>query len=366
MKVAIVHEWLTTYAGAENVLALLLSMYPDADLFCVVDFLPEKDRSFLKGRSISTTFIQKLPFARKKYRSYLPLMPMAIEQLDVSAYDLVISSSHAVAKGVITGPDQHHICYIYSPIRYAWDLQHQYLREAGLDKGLKGLFARMVLHYMRIWDVRTAHGVDHFISISEYIKKRVYKVYRRKSEVVYPPVDTEYFALQEEKESFYLSASRMVPYKMMPLVAEAFAGMPDKELIIIGDGPELPKVKSVAEKAPNIKVLGYLPREQLRDYMQRARAFVFAAEEDFGIAPLEAQACGTPVICFGKGGTLETIRPDVTGIYFEKQALESIRKAVDRFETMDFNAIILRQNAERFSKGAFVENFRELIDKLVS
>ncbi|WP_254639342.1 glycosyltransferase, partial [Cohnella sp. GbtcB17] len=278
MKVAIVHEWLTTYAGSEKVVEQMLEVYPEADVFVMVDFLPEKDRGFLKGKKVRTSFLQNMPFAKKKYRQYLPLMPLAIEQFDLSAYDLILSSSHAVAKGVITGPNQLHISYVHSPIRYAWDMQHQYLKESGLQRGLKGAFAKWMLSRIRMWDYRTANGVDYFIANSEFIANRIWKVYRRESSVIYPPVNVNAFAYREDKEDFYLTASRMVPYKKMDMIAEAFAGMPDKKLVIIGDGPDMEKVKAHAAKAPNIQVLGYQPDEVLIDHMQRAKAFVYAAE----------------------------------------------------------------------------------------
>ena len=306
MKVAIVCDWLVTYAGAEKVLEQILNIFPEADIFALVDFLDEDNRSFIKNKKVVTSFIQKLPKAKIKYRNYLPLMPLAIEQLDVTTYDLVISSSHCVAKGVITGPNQIHISYVHSPIRYAWDLQHQYLKESGLIKGVKGKIAKAILHYMRMWDVRTANGVDFFIANSEFIAKRIKKCYRREAAVIYPPVDVEAFKMREEKEDFYLTASRMVPYKKMDLIVEAFSRMPDKKLVVIGDGPDFGKIKSKATN--NITLLGYQPFGVLKDYMQKAKAFVFAAEEDFGITPVEAQACGTPVIAFGKGGALETVK----------------------------------------------------------
>ncbi len=299
-RIAVVHDWLVTYAGAERVLEQILRCYPEADLFSLVDFLPEGGRGFILDKPVTTSFVQGLPFARKKYRAYLPFMPLAVEQFDLSGYDLVISSSHAVAKGVLTGPDQLHLCMCYSPIRYAWDLQHQYLRESGLDRGLKGWMAKALLHYIRLWDTRTANGVDGFIAISGYIARRIRKAYRRESTVLYPPVDVADFPLRREKEDFYVTASRMVPYKKVDLIVEAFSSMPDKRLVVIGDGPDLAKVR--AKAGPNVELLGFASADVLRDHLQRARAFVFAAEEDFGIAPLEAQACGTPVIACGRCG----------------------------------------------------------------
>ena len=367
MRVAIVCDWLVVYAGAERVLEQILKIYPDADLFCLVDFLPKDQRSFIMDKKTHTSFIQNLPRAKKNYRSYLPLMPLAIEQLDVSAYDLVISSSHAVAKGVLTGPDQVHISYVHSPIRYAWDLQHQYLQEANLTRGMKGWIAKAILHYIRLWDYRTAHGVDHFIANSEFIARRIKKVYGREADVVYPPVDVDAYEMCEDKEDFYLTASRMVPYKKIKLIVEAFNEMPDKQLVVIGDGPEYGKIKEIAKG--NIVLMGYQPFAVLKKKMQKAKAFVFAAEEDFGITPVEAQACGTPVIAYGKGGALETIRgqecEDSTGLFFYRQTTEAIIEVVRSFETLSTDIVpqICRNNAERFSTERFLTDMRSYIDE---
>ncbi|MEB3750983.1 glycosyltransferase family 4 protein [Geobacillus icigianus] len=367
MKVAIIHDWLVTYAGAEKVLEQLLKIYPDADLFSLVDFIDEGQRGFILNKQVTTSFIQKLPFARKKYRSYLPFMPLAIEQLDVSKYDVVISSSHAVAKGIITGPDQLHISYVHSPIRYAWDLQHQYLREAGLERGIKGWMAKAILHYIRNWDYRTANGVDYFVANSKFIARRIWKVYRREADVIYPPVDVSAFSFHDRKEDFYLTASRMVPYKKIDLIVEAFSQMPDKKLVVIGDGPDFQKVK--AKAGSNVELLGYQPFEVLRDYMQRAKAFVFAAEEDFGITPVEAQACGTPVIAYGKGGALETVRgygqvEKPTGLFFEKQNVSSLVQSIELFEKIsgDIRYQDCRENALRFSPERFRKEFEDYVN----
>ncbi len=350
MKTAIVCDWLTVYGGAEKVIGQLIDCYPDADIFAVVDFVPHDQRGFLRGKPVQTTFIQHMPFARKHYRQYLPLMPLAIEQLDLSSYDLVLSSSHAVAKGVLTGPNQVHISYVHSPIRYAWDLQHHYLKETGLDKKWRGWLARYFLHKIRLWDLRSAAGVDHFIANSQFIAKRIAKTYRREATVIYPPVNVEQFQPGADKQSFYLTASRLVPYKRVDLIVEAFQTMPDKQLIVIGDGPDMAKIKKKA--GSNVTLLGYQSDEVLRDHLQQARAFIFAAEEDFGIAPVEAQACGTPVIAFGKGGALETVRglnhPAPTGIFFDEQTIPAVKLAVQAFE----------YNQARFSRQACVENAR--------
>ncbi|WP_313089540.1 glycosyltransferase family 4 protein [Stutzerimonas nitrititolerans] len=369
MKIAIVHDWLVTYAGAERVLAGLIETWPDADLFAVIDFLSDEDRASLGGKRATTTFIQQLPKAKTHYQKYLPLMPLAIEQLDMSAYDLVISSSHAVAKGVLTGPNQLHISYVHSPIRYAWDLQHQYLHEASLDRGLKAKLARMLLHYMRMWDQRTASGVDEFIANSHFIGRRINKSYRRESTVIYPPVDTRNFTLYAEKEDFYLTASRLVPYKRIPMIVEAFSRMPDKKLIVIGAGPEMDKARELA--SPNVTLMGYQNFAVLLHHMQRARAFVFAAEEDFGIAPIEAQACGTPVIAFGRGGVLETVRgidhPEPTGVFYDEQTAESLIAAIGEFEAQAHHIFpdACRASAERFSTERFRQEIKAFVETRV-
>ena len=366
-RVALVHEWLVDYSGSERVFEQLIEMFPDADLFSVVDFLPESLRWFIKNKPVKTTFIQNLPRAQKSYRSYLPLMPLAVEQHDLSGYDLVISSAHAVSKGVLTGPRQLHISYVHSPMRYAWDLQHQYLRESGLDRGLKGWAAKWFLHKLRLWDLRTANGVDCFVANSRFIGKRIAKTYRRESDVVYPAVDIEGFAYVDRKEDFYVTASRFVPYKRVDIIVEAFAAMPDRTLVVIGDGPDNDKVR--AKAGPNVSFLGYAPKAELRDHLQRAKAFVFAAEEDFGIVPVEAQACGTPVIAFGRGGALETVNgldtTAPTGVFFDEQSAASIRLAVDAFESNSARIlpVACRANAERFGAIRFRAEMATIIER---
>jgi len=362
MKIAVVHDWLVTYAGAERVLEQILKLYPEADLFSIVDFLPQEQRGFILNKVVKVSFIQNLPFSKNKYRLYLPLMPLAIEQFDLSAYDLIISSSHAVAKGVITGPSQLHISYVHSPIRYAWDLQYQYLRESNLNKGIKGWLVKYLLHRIRLWDVASANRVDVFIANSDFIRRRIKKVYRRDAQVIYPPVAVNEFTLQVQKQGFYLTASRMVPYKKIDLIVEAFTLMPDKKLRVIGEGPDFEKIKKVAEGYSNIELLGYQSFSLLKTQMKQAKAFVFAAEEDFGIVPVEAQACGTPVIAFKKGGALETVVENKTGIFFDKQEVESVIDAINRFEISGFNPANVRQHALRFSTENFIDAFKIIVE----
>ena len=367
INTAVVADWLVTYAGAERVLCEMLKTVPHADLYAVIDFIDETTRKkHFQGKLAQTTFIQHLPFSQKKYRNYLPFMPYAIEQLDVSKYDVVISSSHAVAKGILTGPDQLHISYVHSPIRYAWDLQHQYLNELNLNKGIKSLIIRWLLHKIRMWDYRTSNGVDHFIANSKFIARRIKKVYGRDADVIYPPVNTDMFQPKDNKDDYYVTASRMVPYKKIDLIVESFSHMKDKKLVVIGDGPDMEKIK--AKASSNIEILGYQNNDVMQEYMRNAKAFVFAAEEDFGITPVEAQACGTPIIAFGKGGALETVvgknAENPTGVFFEEQKIESVVTAVNSFEREQhiYTPENCRLNALKFSTDRFNQEFSKYIE----
>jgi len=357
-RIALVHDWFEAYYGSERVVEQILACFPGADLFALVDVLPGDERHFLGERPVATSFIQRLPLARRHFRRYLPLMPLAVEQFDLSAYDLVLTSSHALAKGVLTGPEQLHVAYVHAPMRYAWEYQHQYLRHSGLDRGLRGALARWVLHRLRLWDLRTANGVDRFIANSRFIARRIEKIYRRESTVVHPPVDVHGFAPVPDKEDYYLAVSRFVPYKHTETIVRAFARLPHRRLVVIGDGPGLKRAR--AEATSNVTLLGTRPAAELRRHLQSARALVFAAEEDFGITPVEAQACATPVIAYRAGGALETVRdlgaPRPTGLLFDAQTPEAVADAVLRFER-DGGAIDpsdCRDNALSFT----VERFR--------
>jgi glycosyltransferase involved in cell wall biosynthesis len=356
MKVAIVHEWLETYAGSERVVEQMLEVFPEADLFAVCDFLPPAERGFLKGKAPTTSFIQRLPRAQRWFRYYLGLMPLAVEQFDLSAYDLVISSSHAVAKGVLTGPATTHVSYVHSPMRYAWDLQHQYLRQAGLDRGAKGALTRWLLAKMRAWDHASAARPDVILANSAWIAERIRKTWRRESRVVHPPVDIEGFPYRPTKGEAYVVASRLVPYKRVDLLAEAFRAMPDRRLVIAGDGPEMARVRAAAGNSGNIEIRGRVPRDELVSLLQSARAFVFAAEEDFGITMVEAQACGTPLVVYGRGGAADIVRDGETGVLFPAQTVESVAAAIRRFESLAIDPAACRANAERFSEAAFRAN----------
>ncbi len=363
MKKALVHDWFSVYAGAEKCVESFTNIWDDFEVYSLIDFLSDKDRDIiLKGKKANTSFVQNLPKAKDKYRNYLPLFPVAIEQFDLSEYDVILSSSHAVAKGVLTHSNQLHISYVHTPIRYAWDLYHQYLKESGLDKGLKGKLAKYFLHKIRMWDMSTVNRVDYYIANSHYIARRIKKVYGKESTVIYPPVDVEKFELCEQKEEFYMTASRMVPYKKIDMIVEAFSKT-DKKLVVIGTGPDMEKIKAKAGK--NIELLGYQSDEVMINMMQKAKAFIFAAEEDFGITPVEAQACGTPVICLGKGGTKETVIDIVSGVHFMEQSVESLLEAVEKFENNidSFEPKKIRENALRFSKERFEKEIKEFVEE---
>jgi UDP-N-acetylmuramyl pentapeptide phosphotransferase/UDP-N-acetylglucosamine-1-phosphate transferase/glycosyltransferase involved in cell wall biosynthesis len=359
LKVAIVHDFLYTYGGAERVLEQLIVLFPKADLFSLFDFLPENMRGFMHRKTVNTTFLQRMPLARRRHRAYLPLMPLAIEQLDLSAYDLVLSSSYMVAKGVLTRPDQLHICYCHTPVRYAWDVKKQQLKQGGPISAVKSVLARLTLHYIRNWDVRSANNVDVFVANSDFVGRRINKYYRRPAKTVYPPVNMDWFALGETKEDFYLTVSRLVPYKRVDLIVDAFNAMPERRLFVIGDGPELASL--TAKAGPNVHLIGFQTPERLRHYLRRAKAFVFAAEEDFGIAPVESLACGTPVIAFGRGGVTESVVHLKTGYLFAEQTVESLMQAIKAFEKHEWDPAAVRQNAEKFSIKEFHGNFMQIV-----
>ncbi len=361
MRVAIVADGLATYGGAERVVECLLRRYPDADLFALVDFLPDSRRAWLQGRRVRTSFLQSLPYARRYFRGLLSLWPLAIEQFDLSGYDLVISSQFAVAHGVITGPGQTHVAYTHSPMRYAWDLQAQYLREARLDRGPLTLLARPMLHRLRLWDAAAAARVDAFSANSAFVAERIRKYYGRDSTLIHPPVFLDRFTYRTDKQDYFLYLGRLVPYKRVDLIVAAFAAMPDRRLVIAGDGPMLKALR--ARATPNVEVIGAVDARRADVLMGQARGFVFAAIEDFGIAPVEAQAAGTPVIGLGIGGLRETVRgldtPRPTGVFFTEQTAEAVRDAVERFERIrpQLDPADCRANAGRFAPERFLDAF---------
>jgi glycosyltransferase involved in cell wall biosynthesis len=354
-KTALIYEWLVTVGGGEKTLETIYECFP-APIYTLVHHDKSMAKTAFAKAEIHTSFLQKIPFSTSCYRYFLPFFPLAIEQFNLNDYELVISTSHAVAKGVLTHSRQLHLCYCLTPMRYAWDLTHRYLQDLGL---LYKVLARHVLHRLRNWDIASLNRVDHFVAISNYIAKRIKKIYGRESEVIYPPVDVEGMPFQEAKEDFYLTVSRFVPYKKIDLIVEAFSQTPERKLVVIGDGPEMMKVKKKAGK--NIEILGQQNDFTVRDYMKRAKAFIFAAEEDFGIVIVEAQAAGTPVIAFGQGAALETVVEGKTGLFFDAQTIPSLLKILNKFDRTEFDPKHLRERAQKFDKARFQREFQDFV-----
>lgn len=364
MKVAIVQEWLVTVGGSDKVVKAILDVFPDADIYTLVAKKEVCDELGIPWEKVHTSFIQKMPLGTKKHRAYLPLFPFAIEQFDLRGYDVVISSSHCVAKGILTKADQLHICYCHSPIRYCWDMYNEYLDESHLDKGFKSWLVRLMLHPIRQFDAIAGSRVDYYISNSDYVGQRIRKTYRRKAKTIHPNIDISNFELCNDKQEYYLASSRLVAYKKIDTIIEAFNQMPDKKLVVIGGGPNLEAYRKLAKD--NVTVMGYQPFDVLKDKMQHAKAFVFAADEDFGMIPIEAQSCGTPVIAYGHGGSLETVNGGKTGLFFNEQTPEAIVEAVNKFETMGsqpFAPADCRQWAEGFSEERFKREIKEFVEE---
>jgi glycosyltransferase involved in cell wall biosynthesis len=370
LNYALVHEWLTPKAtgGSELVVQEILGCV-EADLYALIDFESRNPESYLYKRSIGHTFLQHFPRAEYGVQQYLPLMPLAIEQLDLRDYDVILSSSHAVAKGVLTRAEQVHICYCHAPMRYAWDLTFDYLGHGKAGKGVKGALTRYLLHRLRQWDVLSANRVDHFIANSQTTADRIWRCYRRGAEVIYPPVAIDRFTFSAQKQDYYLVVSRLVGYKQVGLIVDAFnqLGLP---LLIIGEGPDQAMLEAKARS--NIQFLGWRSNEAVAAYMSQAKAFVYAAYEDFGIAPVEAQACGTPVIAYGKGGTRETVKDfrlwgdQGTGILFERQELTAVVAAVGQFEAQANACIpdVVWHHAQQYSAETFRMKYLETIDRI--
>jgi glycosyltransferase involved in cell wall biosynthesis len=364
MRVAIVHDWLYTLGGAEKVLAAMFRCFPSADLFCLFDFLSSAERQKVGYERSHVSFLQRMPGVRNHHRLFLPIMPLAIEQLDLSAYDVIISSSYAVAKGVLTGPDQLHLAYVHSPMRYAWDLQHQYLRESGLEHSTRGMLTRLLLHRIRMWDVRTASGPDAYMANSRFIARRIRKIYGREARVIHPPVKVPATHRAIHKGRHFMTASRLVPYKNVRCIVEAFRHVPEERLIVVGEGPEAENLKAIA--GPNVEFKGFVPDIDLRKMMASARAFIFAAEEDFGIVPVEAQSEGTPVLALGRGGVRETVKAagqTPTGLFFDKPEPEAVAGAVREFmhNEASFDSRACYQNALQFSEQRFHDSFHAFV-----
>lgn len=356
-KVAIIHDWLVNYGGAERVVEAFLEIYPEADIYTLVYDEKKMGKIFLKQK-VKTTFIQKFPKATKIYTKLLPFMPYAFEELDLSEYDLVISSSSCCAKGVITGPNTKHISYVHSPMRYAWDLYHDYKKRSGK---LTKFFMSIFMKNLREWDYTSSQRIDIILANSNYVAKRINKFWNRECTVIYPPVDIDRLSPNgREAEDFYVVFSRFVPYKKIDLAIKACKEL-NKKLVVIGDGEQRDYLKSLGNE--NITFTGRISDEEVKDYLQRCKAMIFCAEEDFGIVPLEAQACGRPVIAYRKGGVLETVIDEVTGVFFDKQEVESIVKAIEKFEKLNLDTQRIHRHALKFSRERFKNEIRGVVQK---
>ncbi len=358
MKVAIIHYWLVGMRGGESVLESLCELYPQAHIY--THALDESAISPIIARhKIITTFVSKLPFSKRKYQSYLPFMPLALESLPVHDYDLVISSESGPAKGVIPGPRAVHICYCHSPMRYIWDMYHDYRARVGF---LTRMVMPLLAHYLRMWDVTSSNRVDNFIANSNYVAGRILKYYHREADVIHPPVRTEEFFISDSIDDYYLVLGQLVPYKRADLAVEAF-NRSGKRLVVIGDGEQLDTLKKIAR--PNVEILGRQPFSMIRQYLARCKALIFPGVEDFGIVPLEVMASGRPVIAYGKGGALETVVDGKTGLFFSEQSIRSLNEAVVKYELIQdkFDPHLIRKHAETFSKERFKEKIKAYIDQ---
>jgi len=371
VKVAIAHDWLVTLGGSELVLRELLRIFPGATVFTLIDKMAEPDRAFVGVARTRTSFLDRVPGVASTYRRLLPLFPVAMSRLDLGEFDVVISNSHAIAKGVRTRSHQLHVCYCLSPMRYAWDLRDQYLKESGLARGIRGYAANRVLDRLQRWDRANTSRVDSFVTLSRYIADRIERAYGRRATVIHPPVDVDYFDFDDSRSpgsgDYYFTMSRFVPYKRIDLIARTFAQFPDRRLVIAGTGPDVQKIRAAA--GPNVELVGRVDRDEARRLLGGARAFLFAAEEDFGIAPVEAQARGVPVIAFSRGGTQETVRglddDAPTGVFFDEQSEAAIAHAIRQFEqnAHRIEPTVCRVNAERFAEHVFRDEFSAFVER---
>ena len=358
-KVALVHDWCPSFRGGERVLAELCDLFAAKDVFTLFDFLPQEIKSaYFPGVSFHTSLADQLPMVERYYRHLFFACPFLMEQFDVTGYDAVISSSAAFARGVLTRPDQPHLCYVHSPIRYAWDEQFNYLDQGRLRFGPKALVFRRMLYKLRMWDARTAHGPDVMVANSTFVRQRIRRIYGRDALVVFPPVAFNELEYARDKDDYFITASFLAPYKRTDLVIKAFNAMPKRRLLVVGEGQQSASLRDLA--GPNVEFTGYLPRADYARAVARAKGFVFAGCEDFGIALAEAQASGTPLIAYGRGGAADIVRPlgkvdDPTGVLFSKQTTDALIAAIDRFESagMAITPAACRANAERFSSERF-------------
>jgi glycosyltransferase involved in cell wall biosynthesis len=373
MKIALIHDWLTGMRGGEKCLEIFCKLFPDATLMTLIHLKGTMSPTIEK-MDIRTSFIQKLPFIKQKYRHYLPLFPTAIEEFDLKGYDLILSSSHCVAKGVLTHPGTMHFCYCHTPMRYVWSMYHDYFGQ-GRAKGLQKMIIAFSSNYLRMWDVISANRVDHFIANSHHVQKRIEKYYHRDAAVIHPPVDTANTWLSEKNDDYYLVVTALVPYKRIDIAVKAFNQL-NKKLVIVGQGSEEKYLKKIAGK--NIEFVGWAVGTELQNYYANCKALIFPGEEDFGIVPVEAQAFGKPVIALGIGGALETVRGiwptrdgsyinqndgQTTGIFFPQATPESLIKAVELLEQINFSGEFIRRHALQFDKEQFRQRIKSFIEE---
>jgi glycosyltransferase involved in cell wall biosynthesis len=357
MKIALVHDWLTNFAGAERVLLALHEIWPEAPIYTTV--FNKKNMPQFSQADVRVSFLQKIPWAKKRHQLFLPLMPIAFESFDFSEYDVVLSTSHACSKGIVTKPKTLHICYCHTPMRYAWDDSQSYIRNSGFSKLFKKWLIPVMMNYLRVWDRAAADRVDKFLANSNFVAQRIKKYYQREAKVIYPPVETDRFKIAEPLD-YYLMVGRLVPYKRADLVVEAF-NKNGRKIFIAGEGPEKEKLQKIAKE--NIIFLGRISESQVENLMSRARAFIFPQEEDFGISAVEAQAAGRPVIAYKGGGALETIIEGKTGIFFEEQTAESLNLAIERADKIIFFPEEIRAHAKQFDVSVFKNRIKQLIEQ---
>lgn len=362
-RVAIIHDWLTGMRGGEKVLEAILDLFPEAEIFTLIHN-PGSVSHYIENRIIHTSFINKLPFKSKKYRYYLPLFPIAVERFDLKEFNLIISTSHCVAKGVITPPTALHVSYLHAPMRYVWDMYNDYFPKTGIN-----FFIPIIANYLRIWDVTSSNRVDYFIANSHHVANRIKKFYNREADVIHPPVDTEQFQPSGCTGDYYLIVSAMVPYKHLDLAIRTF-NQSGKKLIIIGDGPQKKYLMKRANK--NILFTGWLEQEALLHHYQTCKALIFPGEEDFGIVAVEAQSCGKPVIAFARGGLLESIigyngnnEQQCTGIFFNENSVQSLQDAIVTHEKLNWDSNYIHRHAQNFSKVHFNEKITALLNSIL-
>lgn len=360
-SIALIHDWLVSYGGAERVLEALLEIYPGSPVYTMVYRPAALSHSPISQGDIHTSPISTWPFAGKAYRNYLPFMPMAVEQFDLRDHDIVISVSHAVAHGVLTHPRQLHLNYILSPARFAWHLYQEYLEQGSLQRGFRAWAGKPLLHYFRIWDHAASSRVDQFVAISHWIADAVRSAYRREADVIYPPVGVERFRPTQSREDYYITVARLVKNKRIDLIVKACSAL-GRQLVVVGEGPERKHLESLAGKT--VEITGWLDDERLPDLLSSARAFIHAADEDFGIAPLEAQAAGCPVIALRRAALLETIVEGETGLFYDEPSVEALTYAILRFEQdhHSYDSQILHRHAHQFGADRFKDEFRSYLD----